>query len=317
MKAADRLEMTGKEKATYYLLKGLALLISWIPRRMGMALFSRLGDLWFLLGAKNRSVAIDNLSRAYGGTLTPRQIRRRARKVFEHFAVMVFDFLWSRNIKLQSYEQWFTVEGREHFEKAREKNRGYLFLTAHMGIWELLTFFFAHEGLTWNSVYNPSRFKAVDQLMADYRLRFGANKFPLHEALEQILAAMGRKEPVPLLMDLTVRPQRGVVVDFFGRRLLANKGMAMLALQTEAPVLPLFLVREKKRYKIIIGPEIPLQKTGDLRRDIEQNTQAYNSAIEEIARTYPEQYNWIYKRWKHRPYSAWPSKKRSSAAKSA
>ncbi len=47
-----------------------------------------------------------------------------------------------------------------------------------------------------------------------------------------------------------------------------------------------------------------------MRKDIEINTQAYNTAIEEIVRDYPEQYNWIYKRWKHRPYSPWPPEAR-------
>jgi Kdo2-lipid IVA lauroyltransferase/acyltransferase len=309
MDPANRLPMNKKQKAGYYALKMLTIMISWIPRKIGLVLFTFIGRAWFFLDRKNRAVTIDNLSHAFADSKTPREIKTLARNVFIHFSVMIFEFLWSRNIDLDEYDRWFQVEGRAHFEKARQKNKGLLLLTAHMGIWELLTFFLAHEGLTWNSVYNPSTSIALDQLMADYRLRFGARKFPIHEALQHIMAAMERKEPVPLLMDLTLRPEKGVVARFFGRRLIANKGMAMLALQTEAPVIPFWLIRTKTGYKVIIKPEIPLQKTGDFRKDIEENTQAYNTAIEEIAREYPEQYNWIYKRWKHRPYSLWPIEK--------
>ena len=41
-------------------------------------------------------------------------------------------------------------------------------------------------------------------------------------------------------------------------------------------------------------------------RDIEANTQAYNHAIESMARQYPEQWFWVHQRWKTRPYQAWP-----------
>ncbi|MFC1885519.1 lysophospholipid acyltransferase family protein [Thermodesulfobacteriota bacterium] len=54
------------------------------------------------------------------------------------------------------------------------------------------------------------------------------------------------------------------------------------------------------------GPEVVLIKTGDKTKDLEENTRAYNLAIESIIRRYPEQWFWVHQRYKTRPYQPWP-----------
>jgi KDO2-lipid IV(A) lauroyltransferase len=82
--------------------------------------------------------------------------------------------------------------------------------------------------------------------------------------------------------------------------------MALLARRTEAPVIPVFLVREKSGFMAEFGSEIPLIKTEDIRKDLEANTQQYNRIIEDIIRRYPDQWFWVHQRWKTKPYCQWP-----------
>ena len=77
--------------------------------------------------------------------------------------------------------------------------------------------------------------------------------------------------------------------------------MARLALQTGAPVVPMFLIQEKDGYLIVIEPEIPFVDTGDEARSLQVNTQNYNRAIEKMVNQCPEQYFWLHNRWKYRP----------------
>ena len=107
-------------------------------------------------------------------------------------------------------------------------------------------------------------------------------------------------------MDQNFDWYEGVFVDFFGRKACTNKGMALLALKTESPVIPMFLVRERSRFKVIFEPEVPLIRTGDKTKDIEANTQQYNEVIEKIVRRYPEQWFWVHQRWKTKPFQPWP-----------
>jgi KDO2-lipid IV(A) lauroyltransferase len=109
-------------------------------------------------------------------------------------------------------------------------------------------------------------------------------------------------------MDQNVDWYEGVFVDFFGYRACTNKGMALLARRTEAPVIPVFLVREKSGFMAEFGSEIPLIKTEDIRKDLESNTQQYNRIIEDFVRRYPDQWFWVHQRWKTKPYCLWPRK---------
>ena len=73
-----------------------------------------------------------------------------------------------------------------------------------------------------------------------------------------------------------------------------------------APVHPAFMVRQGDGFLTEIGPEIPFVRTGDKRKDLENNTQAYNRVIEDIVRRFPDQWFWVHQRWKTKPYCPWP-----------
>ncbi len=111
---------------------------------------------------------------------------------------------------------------------------------------------------------------------------------------------------VGLLMDQNVAWREGVFADFFGRPACTNKGMALLALKTGAPVIPAFLIRNHSGFTAKFLPEIPLIKTGDKVKDLEANTAQYNRVIESVVRQYPDQWFWVHRRWNTRPFYPWP-----------
>jgi len=63
---------------------------------------------------------------------------------------------------------------------------------------------------------------------------------------------------------------------------------------------------EDGRYRVLFGEEVHLVRTGDKIRDVEENTALFSSAIENIIRKYPDQWFWFHRRWKTRPYCAFP-----------
>jgi len=111
---------------------------------------------------------------------------------------------------------------------------------------------------------------------------------------------------VGILLDQNVDWYDGVFVDYFGRPACTNKGLALLALKTGAPVIPVFLIRDGKRFIFHCEPEVPLVRTGDKIKDIEVNTERFTKIIESFVSRYPEQWFWLHQRWKTRPYHPWP-----------
>ena len=96
-------------------------------------------------------------------------------------------------------------------------------------------------------------------------------------------------------------------MEFFGQPACANKGMALMALRTDAAVVPVFMIRTKDyHYEIVFEPELELIRTGDLTRDVEENTALFTRVIERYVRKYPGQWLWVHNRWEKKPYEVWP-----------
>jgi len=275
-----------------------------IPKHWGDRLGCLLGRVFYILDAKHRKIAIQNLTYAFDKDSS--QTRELSLKVFENLGKILFEIAWSLRLEEEGFFKYFKIDGLSHIRDAYQKGKGVLILTAHYGNWELLSIIGAMMGYPFSVVYRPLDFKPLNQFVVNYRNRFGGKLIHRRNALRKILRGLSRGELVVLLMDQSVDWYEGVFVDFFGHRTCTNKGMALLALKTEAPVVPAFLIREKFGFTGKFLPEIPLTKTGDKTKDLEINTKKYNKVIESVVRQYPEQWFWVHRRWKTRPFSPWP-----------
>ncbi|MFH1992783.1 MAG: lysophospholipid acyltransferase family protein, partial [Pseudomonadota bacterium] len=281
-------------------------LIGLIPRKWTFRLGTFLGHLLFMADRKHRGIVLSNLSRAFGHEKSPYELKMLAKQVFVNSLQIVFDIGWSLRLDEEQLMRYFTIEGRSNIKNAYEQGRGVLVLTAHFGNWELLSVLGTMLTYPLSVVYRPLDFKPLDRFFIHLRTRFGGKVIPNKRSLLALLRSLGRGEMVVLLMDQNVDWDEGVFVDFLGHRACTNSGLALLALKTRAPVIPVFMVREKEGFLANFLPEIPLQQTGDQTRDMEDNTQQYNHAIESFLRRYPDQWFWFHQRWKTRPYQPWP-----------
>ncbi len=288
----------------FYLLKIFVYLIAHIPRKIGLKLFGFIGYIWYLLDKKRKKKAFKNISTKLDKNIDKKGANKLIQKNFAHFCQSMFEVLWSAYIDLEKSDKWFEVEGKEILKKIKQSKKGTFLITSHFGVWELLIPFLEKENLKWHSVYQPIKPAIFDRYMKEKRLRFKTgNLFPINKALEGIVNAFKKNEIVGLVIDTRVPAEKGVVVNFFGSRIIVNKNIAKLALQTGVPVVPFFLVRQKNNYKVIFRPEIKIEKTSDDIKDIEKISQQFFTVIEEVIKEYPEQFPWFYNRWKPRPYS--------------
>jgi KDO2-lipid IV(A) lauroyltransferase len=204
--------------------------------------------------------------------------------------------------------KYFTISGLSNYRSAMAKGKGALLLGAHFGNWEIQMAATHLINMPMRVVYRTLDAKGLDRFVLEYRSRFGAQMISNQRgAIRKIYASLRKGYPVGLLMDQNVDWYEGVFVDYFGHRACTNTGMAVLALKSEAPVVPFFLVRKGNGFECVLGPELSLIKTGDQTKDIEENTRQYNRVIESYARRYPDQWFWVHQRWKTRPYCEWPN----------
>ena len=294
------------EQIYYHMIKVLAKVLGFISLKQARNISLFIGNLLFVVDKKHQKIIVNNLTLAFGSKKNNHEIRKLGKKVFAHMVMVVFEIAWSLSLSKEALFKHFKIKGYSNIKNAFEKGKGVLVLTAHFGNWELLTVTAAMIRYPLNIVVRPLDFMPFDRFIYNLRTRFGGKIIPRQKSFRSILRSLDRGEMVAMLMDQNVDWYEGVFVDFFGSRACTNKGLALLALKTGAPVVSVFMVREKQGFTAVFGPEIPFINTGDKTRDVEDNTGQYNRVIEEFVRRYPEQWFWLHQRWKTRPYCSLP-----------
>jgi KDO2-lipid IV(A) lauroyltransferase len=292
--------MTRLPQLADLLIHGFFRIIGLVPMQLAAALGDALGALWYRLDRRHRMIARANLTIAFGQQKTAREINLLARRSFQNLGRLLFEVGWLQRLKPGEVAHHFSLEG---FTPSRlaQLRRGALVLTGHFGNWEILPAAAAMLGVRLSIVYRPLDFAPLDRFFGNSRSRFGADLIPKKNALFRIVRALRANRTVGILMDQNAKRDQGVFVEFFGRPVSTNKGLAQLALKTQTPVYPMFLIRQARGFKVILGDQIPLATTGDTMRDVALNTRRYNQALEEMIRCYPDQWFWVHRRWKKHP----------------
>lgn len=271
-----------------------------IPRKWSFIIADAIGGIWYALDRRHREIAVDNMTNVFGREKSDEEIRRLARTCLRHIARIPFEMGWSLRLSKNDFMRHCKMKGLLHLKQAYAKDRGVLILTLHIGNWELLPMSYIASGFKVSMIYRPLDFEPADRFVFDYRSRHGGQPIPKKKSMRKILKALKNKECVGILLDQTTRSKESVLVDFLGRPAWTNKGLALMAQKTRAPVIPSFLVRRGFDFEVHIGPEIPLIQTGQKEEDIRINTLRYNEALDRIVRQYPEQWLWVHRRWRKR-----------------
>jgi len=225
------------------------------------------------------------------------------RRLYRYLGWQLGEFCQMPRYTRENTRDGFRYEGLEHYLAARERGRGVLIVTGHLGAWELSSFWHSLMGHPMAMVIRRLDNAHVDRMVNAIRCQHGNRVVHKDDFARGLLAAMRAGETVGILMDTNMTPPQGVFVPFFGVAACTASGLARLALRTGAAVLPGFLVWEpgEKRYVLHFGAEIAVTQSGDDERDIVENTARFTAAIEGFVRRYPDQWLWVHRRWKTRP----------------
>jgi KDO2-lipid IV(A) lauroyltransferase len=282
----------------FVLVRGLGAL----PRRWARAAGAGLGALAFVLTGRLRRTGERNLQLAYPASDDAWR-KRILRQLYRNLGVQLAEFCVMSRYTPESTRNLVRYAGLEHYLAAREKGRGVLVITGHLGLWELSSFYHSLMGYPMSMVIRRLDNPLVDRLVNGIRCLHGNTVLHKDDFARGLLGAMRRGDTVGILMDTNMTPPQGVFVDFFGVPACTASGLARVAMRTEAAMLPGFLTwcEEEKKYVLEFGERLELVRTGNDEQDIVTNTQICTTAIETWVRRFPEQWLWVHRRWKTRP----------------
>lgn len=277
-------------------------LLGALPRPMARVSGITLGQLVYLVHGKLRRVGMRNLMLAFPGKTTSER-RRILRGEFTSLGRQLAEVCLFPRYTRENVSKVVVYDGFENFERAQARGKGVLYLTAHLGGWELSAFAHSLHGHPLHVVMRGMDNPYLDRLVQRMRTMHGNRAVDKDNFVRGLLSAMKASETVGILMDTNMTPPQGVFVDFFGIPACTASGLARIALRTDAAVVPGFTVwdRDLRKYRLRFEPSLKLLRTGDEEADIVANTAMFTKVIEDYVRRYPDQWLWVHRRWKTRP----------------
>jgi len=284
----------------YYYLANVGV-VRGLPEPAARKLASAVAQLLFAAGGRRQNAALANLALAYPELSEPER-RGIARESWVQTAWGMLDAVRSRAWNDQELARRVRFENLERMQQALARGRGVLMLTLHFGSIELAMLALPLAGVPLTVVGRPLPNPWIRTHMTQQRTRTGARLLEHHDVVPQILGALREGRTVAFLNDQYARRTGGILSPFFGARCFTAPGIALLALRSGAPVLPFYIVRDgPDRHRGVVLPELELERTGDLRRDIATLTARTNQVLESIIRLDPEQWLWAHRRFRRSP----------------
>jgi len=261
----------------FLLAKGLARIL---PATIRYSLARKLGRATGRLFQERRRDVQANLKRLLGPDVP--NLEEKTDELFENFALTLCDFMNPRDVR-------YDVEGFEDLQQAVAPNEGVLFITFHLGHWDLGARILCEKGWTLTAIYQSyasaflqkvvqaGRPEALHYLSVGQGAAFGA------------MSALARGEGVAVIGDKAFG-EPGEPIPFLNGTTLWPKGPYVMGARAASWVVPGLVVRVAPgRYKGLLEKPIrvPRGPAGQVATDLSKRVA---ECFAGYLRSYPTQW---------------------------
>jgi KDO2-lipid IV(A) lauroyltransferase len=286
--------------AEYLALRGAVAALDRVSMRRAGNIGEWIGALGYRPLGVRRAVVERQVRAAFPG-LGEEEVRRIARASYESLGRTTIETAllpaYSREQVLAMFER---VDGWDIVERAQAQGRGVLFVTGHLGNWELAGSFVASRAsVPLEAVARRMQNPLFDRYLTETRRRIGMTVIHDADAVRRVPRAMREGHFVAFLVDQGAVGLASTWVPFFGRYAKTPRGPAVFALRLDAPVVFGTALRQPSGRYAMHFEEVRVERTGDRETDVDRIVAAYTNTLERWIRRAPEQYFWHHRRWKH------------------
>jgi len=275
----------------------LALIFRTLPRLFALRLGEQVGKMAMYLIPSRRKLAVEHIRQSFP-SMSDTQVHDLCRRTFRHLGISVAEMIRIDKFRESDINRLFTFEGLEHLEKARDMGRGVLLATAHVGFWEVGTFFLPLLGFPSAFVAKKTKNPYINDYVVRMREHFGGQVIDAKKGARQIVKTLMDGNCVGVLIDHHIRKSEAVSVPFFGRPAWTTPIITQIAMKREIPVVPIFIYRTPDfKYRTVISEPIHLEGTVN-DENVTANTALLTNIIEQAIRVEPSQWFWVHTRWK-------------------
>lgn len=281
---------------------GCALLTPWPPEVSARLSRTVAGPVLYAVLRRARRHGRSSLDTAFRIDLGKEEKRRILQRMFRHLAQNATEFVSYSSSTATPPTFRMDDASRQVLDEINRTAVPVIFVTAHLGNWELFGLTGGGVSLPLNTVARPLDNARLNRWITSRRERGPQRMCPARGAPAVLTKAIRRGEAVVLLADQNQK-KHGVFVSFFGRAAATTPTPALLSLRTGAPVVAACLVRDggPLAFRAYFAPPIYPHPDGTLDVEIGRITQTFTETLENWIRQYPDQWLWSHRRWRTQP----------------
>ncbi|MGI1677194.1 MAG: lysophospholipid acyltransferase family protein [Cellvibrionaceae bacterium] len=278
----------------YGLFRGFLRVSSWLPLSTARAIGRFLGYSYYKLAKKRVQIARINMQICFP-ELSEEQKEDRVKQCLMHGGMWFMEagavWLWSRNKLLQTV----TVENPQLLSNAFEKGRGVILAVPHLGNWELMGPLISlnHEFACFYQ-HDQKKTLLISKYIQKRRESHGVIMAAADPSgVRTLYKHLKQGKIAGLLPDHNPTEEMGIFAPFYGRPALTGTLISSLAKKNNAVVLTAVAIRVKNGFKVCYR-EVNNQDSSD---PIIAAT-ALNKSLERIVDLAPDQFQWVYPRFR-------------------
>ncbi len=256
--------------------------------------------LAFYLVPRIRKDGYKHIDYAFGDTLSKKEKKKILWNAAKNMFFVAFEFPHLPRLAEEKYEKVASYKGVEYIENYKINKQGALFISAHLGNWEMMASLMSSYGYPVAEIVREFDDPQLNNVIDSIRTAAKIKTIPKDQSANQIIKLLKEGWFVGMLIDQSPR-DNGAPTLFFDKPCWSTIGPAYIYARTKVPVHPVSMTRNNDGTLVLeIFPPLELVHTGNLKEDILKNTQICQNAIENIIRQHPEQWLWFHRRWKQR-----------------
>jgi len=269
--------------------------VRYVPRPLCYLLGRLVALIIYSFSRADRQGLAGNLAVALAKPAHSSAVRKMVRSVFLNYGQYMVDFFLAPQLSPRKVKRLFSeIRGEEILKRALKRGKGVIFLSAHVGNWEIGGSMLCMLGYPLTIVamtHNTAMTNAlVNRLRQDRGITVISMDMESHFSSIEILRHLRNNEIVAMNGDRDLSG-RGRQVNFFGTPVPFPVGPVLMAMKSGAALIPAFVVRQAKgTYVGILEEPLALTIGGRLEDDLHENLSLTARVFETYVRRYPDQW---------------------------
>lgn len=308
-----RRKPTLAHRVEYYAMRAILGVLRTMSWDAATKFGERLGVLGYRPFGIRKGVVEKQIAAAFP-SMTHDQVETLARDSYAHLGrtfveSALFDTIGKHGVLALVDE----AQGWHYVDEIQARGEGIVFVTGHIGNWELAGAYVAARGVPVDAIARGMANPLTDNYVT--RVREATGMVIVHDAdaVRRAPRSLRAGRGVAFIADQGVLGLASTFVPFFGRPAKTPRGAAVFALRFEVPVIFLVALRKPSGKFRVIVERIEPRPTGNMDEDVDRIVAEFTARLEHWVREEPAQYFWQHRRWRRQPPDTPPELRDPSA----